>query len=71
MSRKPSFYVVWNFNRGAPTVHHRTAELALAEATRLAGENPREDFFVLESVACAMRTEVAVEWHGNHDDIPF
>ena len=69
MSASNPFYVVWCPTRGAPTVRHRTRADATAEATRLARNNPGEDFFVLATLSRVAKTDVVVLDFGL--EIPF
>jgi len=46
MIAAPGFFV-WNPARGRPQFQHATYDAAVAEAKRLAGECPGEEFFVL------------------------
>lgn len=57
------FWMVWNPQGGAPKVRHATELLALAEAKRLAGSSPRDEFIVLRSVATAMCPTVVLTRH--------
>jgi hypothetical protein len=50
--------------RGTPIVRHHTAELAKAEAERLARLNPGEAFSVLESLATVVLTDIMWRKHA-------
>lgn len=50
-----SFWLVWNYNGGAPLVQHASYESARAEAERLARANKGLTFVVMQSAtACVV-----------------
>lgn len=63
------FYVVWNPEHGIPRIRHQSRTAALAEAKRLAGDNPGQNFFVLVAQLRICREDpvTVVEL----DEIPF
>jgi hypothetical protein len=54
-----SFWVIWNPTHGLPKVRHQFESSARSEATRLARENPGQQFFMLEAVEVIEATGVA------------
>ncbi len=58
MTHTDSFYMIHGDSGGAPTKRHATRGLALAEAERLAVNNPGRRFFVLRA-ECAVETATA------------
>lgn len=81
MAGNPRFYMVWNPNGRAPTYRHDTYPQAMAEARRLAGLNPSEQFVVLAAVATAKVRDpiMVIPFEGaftvaameEDDEIPF
>lgn len=68
-SVKRVFWMVWNPTGNAPRVRHNTPDSAEAEATRLARENPANEFVVLEAKASfQVNTVTRTEFDS---DIPF
>jgi len=76
----PRFWMIHGHGRGAPTVQHNSFEKALDEAKRLARNDPGTRFFVLESVAIAVKPDVDVLLFSKRqqptpintdDEIPF
>jgi len=66
------FFVVWNPRRGAPTFRHETRTSATAEATRLAKNNPGEQFIVLAAIAIAEVPPPVIVRELRHEmEIPF
>ena len=55
------FWVVWNPAVGAPTMRHPARELAEREAERLASQNPRDHFIVLEALSVSRVRNVITE----------
>jgi hypothetical protein len=61
MDLPPVFYLVWRHGTNAPTVvHHRKSD-AVAEAKRLARENPLHRFHVLQAIGYAQVVD-PVQW---------
>jgi hypothetical protein len=56
------FWFVWNFKKRAPEKRHTTAELAIAEAARLATQHPSHEFMVFE--ATRVHTELESNTQG-------
>lgn len=56
-----AFWMVWNPARSIPAFRHSSRLAANLEATRLARENPGQEFFVLEALARVQRVDVVVE----------
>lgn len=73
-SRRAIFWIVWNPAGRNPTFRHRSESAAVAEAERLARENPGQTFVVLQSV-CARRTQtmecVDLSQPVDEREIPF
>lgn len=65
------FWMVYGADQRAPTVRHTSEAVAIAEAQRLARNNPGIEFFVLESVARAIKADVAFDRIERPDPIPF
>ena len=66
MSRSKFWMVLGN---GVPTVRHCDKKTAEREAERLARVNPGQPFTVLESLATAIRSDIA--WETHEDQPPF
>ena len=70
-----SFWLVWNYNGGAPTVPHGSYESAHAEAERLARCNKGQKFVVMQSVtACIVDDMKIIDLRPDsqyEDGIPF
>lgn len=70
------FWMVLNDNtskcsvQGLPTFRHDTQETALKEAARLAGLNPGIKFYVLETVAACVKSDVKWLDAVNNCDMP-
>jgi hypothetical protein len=47
------FWMVWGFDKGTPRFKHSSLAEAVDEATRLATQHPRVEFYVLEAVGRA------------------
>ena len=64
--QRRQFWVVWNPNRGLPTVTHKMMSEAREEARRLAEKYPTEEFFVLASLCtvCAPKPIALEVFHG-------
>ena len=61
MTQMPrTFWMVYGAGQGAPTVRHVTAEIAIAEASRLARIRPDLEFFVLQACAHVVKRYVEV-----------
>lgn len=58
--RPQPFFLVWNPERGAPTIKQPSYSVAEAEAKRLARMTPGESFFVLAAVAEAKKVDVGL-----------
>ena len=72
MSEKPKhFWMVYGLDQGAPAVRHEAEHIATAEAKRLARNNPGIEFYVLESVARALKADVVFDRVEPIDDHPF
>ena len=75
MSKTSPFWCVWNPTYGVPTVKHRSRDVALAEAKRLARCNPGQDFYVLAGIAHVVKNDCLVTRIGAGPDfdeeIPF
>lgn len=74
MAKHEQFFLVWSpQGQTPPVVRHPTRAEAVIEAKRLAAQRPGAEFFVLASVGCAKRVDVA--WIDHVDDteteIPF
>ncbi|EHJ62131.1 hypothetical protein [Novosphingobium pentaromativorans] len=70
---KPSFFIVWNPEGTRPPTHrHPTDWQAKAEASRLALENPLQEFFVMEArLVARVRQPVEIEEFEPADEVPF
>ena len=77
MPENEMFWVVWNPEAGPPSVRHRSRQKARDESTRLAGENPGQEFFVLVAIGRAHRPEPTIfkaltpPSGVDDDEIPF
>lgn len=71
MSKTACFWMVYGVDQRAPVVRHSSEPVAVAEAQRLARINPGIEFFVLESVARAVKVDVELERIERPDPIPF
>lgn len=79
MSKK--IWVVYNPNGRAPHYKHTSFESAKQEAKRLARQNPDQRFYVMESVAMALKRDVDFFIYSSNsagqpqadleDEIPF
>ena len=69
MSDIRKFWMV--LGSGAPTYRHYRPDDARTEATRLARQNPGQEFILLEAIGAVRKTDV--EWLDASDeaDIPF
>jgi hypothetical protein len=73
--RLTTFWIVWAYNGGTPTVSYRDQERAHEEAERLARAHPEQMFCVMESVAAVKKSDV--QWlivepaELGDDEIPF
>lgn len=73
------FWLIWAPGSTGPTVPHPTLDAAVREAKRLARANLDTEFYVLEAVAVALKTDVefrvlrspADAGPRDGDDIPF
>jgi hypothetical protein len=65
------FYVVWQPENGAPTVHHGSYQDAKHEATRLANANRGKKFFVLKAVGYMEFPQPQATWTTLDDGCPF
>jgi len=65
------FWMVYGLDQGAPTVRHAAEHIAVAEAKRLARNNPGVEFYVLQSVARAVKADVVFERIEPSDEMPF
>lgn len=54
------FWMVFNPRQGAPRIQHAAKVLATAEAARLAGLNPNQEFFVLQTVSVSRTASMPV-----------
>lgn len=62
MSGEPKkFWMVYGVGQGAPTMQHENEAVACREAHRLARNHPGIEFYVLESMARAVKDEVRFE----------
>lgn len=66
-----TFWLVWCPTHGAPHHRHQSRPSAVAEANRLAVENPGCEFFVLASVGMAVKQSVVWVDHEEDVEIPF
>lgn len=66
------FWMVWNPEGGPPTYKHPTEQSAITEAERLAMNNPRATFVVLEATK-ARRVDMMqrIDLSEPIEDIPF
>lgn len=77
MSDNEMFWVVWNPESGPPSFRHRSRNEARSEATRLARQNPGQEFFVLAAIGRAHRPEPTIfqtltpPSGVDDDEIPF
>ena len=60
MSPHAPFWMVYGAGKGAPTARHKTRESAVAEASRLARNNPSVAFWVLEATHHIIKRDVDV-----------
>lgn len=70
MHRTEPFWMIYGLGQGAPNHIHETRDSAKAEAERLARAHPGTRFYVLASVACAVKADVEFR-HIDPCDIPF
>ena len=56
MTNTNKFWMVWKINGYAPVQKHETAEIAKAEASRLAEKHPGERFVVLQAMSVFIAT---------------
>jgi len=62
MEHEFQFWVVWNPQQTGPTVRHSSAQVAKAEAERLAAAQPGDRFYVLKALRYSqMAQRVTVE----------
>jgi hypothetical protein len=69
-----SFFLVWNGHKiYTPTFQHSTWDSAKDEAKRLALSNPGVTFYVLESKAEVIKSDVEWAYHtiSKDDQVPF
>jgi hypothetical protein len=71
VSELKRFWMVYGVDQRAPAVQHSSEAVAIAEAQRLARNNPDVEFYVLESVARAVKADVVFERIERPDPIPF
>lgn len=71
MQNNESFWMVWNPMRNAPVYQHRTLNNAIAEAERLARENPGQTFIVLESVMAIVVNDIQRTSLRPNQELPF
>lgn len=64
------FWMVWCPSKKEPTKRHNSYSHAKSEAERLARDNPGLDYYVLESIAHARKSDVVVTKFPV-DPIPF
>ena len=64
-----AFWMVWCPQGETPKHRHTSEPQAIAEATRLARQNPGREFIVLQSVGAAKRVDV--EFKRHEPVIPF
>lgn len=74
MIEQSTFWMV--LGSGVPVFKHSSYDAAQREAARLARENPPQEFYVLQSVAVAVKTDVIVRRYDGltehlDDGIPF
>lgn len=73
--QKPSFFIVWNPDGFRPPKHRHDEEYkAKAEASRLAMENPLQEFYVMEArLVARVRKPVEYEEFESESsrEIPF
>lgn len=73
------FFMIYGEGQGCPTIAHYRRADADREARRLATANPGVKFYVLASIMCALKIDVAVREIDpqesptpiNDDGIPF
>ena len=73
MSKKPSFFVIWN-PEGCrpPSFRHMSYGQAASEAQRLARQSPTQSFYVMEARLLARVPDpVQVEEFETLEEIPF
>lgn len=66
---EPTFIVFCPTGRTPPTVQHKDAHLARAEAERLAKINPGSRFYVMQAIGYAEKPTENI-WH-QIEEIPF
>lgn len=77
MSSKQGFWLVWNPQGRQPMYRHSTYASAVAEARRLAGNNPGHEFYVLGCLGRAVKVEVeykeisSLPDQFDEDELPF
>lgn len=64
------FWMVYGMNQSAPVARHKTFESAANESKRLARSNPGVEFYVLATVARAVKADVDFR-RIDTDEIPF
>jgi hypothetical protein len=71
--REELFWMVYGINQGAPAVRDDTYQSAVREAERLARVVPGVKFYVLKSVARAVKVDVETIQIGTDtdDQLPF
>lgn len=70
------FWMIYGMGQGSPTARHHSFETAKAEAERLARVCPGTEFYVLQTVGVAKKTDVdfrhiSKDGPSSTDDLPF
>ena len=72
MSRKDTFYIIWNPEGMNPRVRHDCWGSAAEEAQRLALANPGKDFFVMQALRRVSTPKpIEIEDFDTELDVPF
>ncbi|MGH0004112.1 hypothetical protein ACQU0X_28910 [Pseudovibrio ascidiaceicola] len=73
-AKEPRFWMVWNPQGSDPRYRHNTRRSADEEASRLARQNPGQEFFVLKAVGGSKAphpTAEQIKITSSTDEIPF
>lgn len=69
-TRTEPFWMIYGLDQSPPRATHETFDQAKREAERLARNNPGIAFFVLQSIACAVKQDIEFR-RMQFDELPF